>query len=270
MIIDIEGIPGSGKTYCAEQKQISIQNALVFYEHTSENIIDITRKAFIPNEVFDLLIEKITPRCKLVYGNEYESYGLKKIFSKTTSWNQYKILSLLEIGYTDKMLNDEITNLCRYEITCGRVTFEKYQEIALGLFQQLDDIDVKGKYLIFEGAFFQNLLFDIIAFYCLDDEKILSFYRELKKVLHNHSVKITMINVNDVERCIYQAAAERINNTPLWIDNFSYWLSHSPYGMKLNLSGINGVVSFCEELQRIMILICKSGLFENEIISRRV
>ena len=36
MIIDIEGIPGSGKTYWVEKNQLRYPNIHTFYEHTTK------------------------------------------------------------------------------------------------------------------------------------------------------------------------------------------------------------------------------------------
>jgi len=65
---------------------------------------------------------------------------------------------------------------------------------------------------------------------------------------------ILYIEPYDVEKIIMEAAKERKspdNSKKDWIDEMGDWVSNMNYGKNRNLTGIEGVFSFCKERLRI-------------------
>lgn len=265
----IEGIPGSGKsTVLISLPDTSLYNR--YFEHELATVIDVTRKAFLTTKQYEKFISDVTPLCKRVYGSNDYLYGVNKIHNNTIELCGYKIIALETLGFTNKYLNKKIEELSAYEISGQRVPLDKYFMILKALFDDFlfrFDNDI---YHFFEGALLQNILFDLVGAYQLTDEQIFEFYDNLIEYHYKNLFEVDLLCVDNIENIIKKAARERVNNSPLWIDSFINCIEQSPYGNSRGLTGINGVIEFCSNLQEQMIKVCKANNFDYKIIYRRM
>lgn len=264
----IEGIPGAGKSSLMNTFSDN-QFAVLHYEHNINTLIDVTRKAFLTKEQYDDFIKNITPLCIQIYGSDDFLYGINKIKKNTCSWRNYKIVALESLGFSNQLLNNMVSQLSNYEITFKRIELEKYVHLLIELFDSYFSSKSFNQIHVFEGALLQNILLDLIAAYELDDFQIIEIYKRLIPMDLKKMMVVQIIKVDDISNVINRAAKERNKNTPLWIDSFINYVEQSPYGKTHHLSGMEGVVLFCEKLQNTMLKICREDLFDFIIINRK-
>ena len=107
---------------------------------------------------------------------------------------------------------------------------------------------------IFECAFLQNHIFELVGVYEKNDNEIYIYLSELLDTVKCLNPYILYIEPYDVEKIIMEAAKERKssdNSRKDWIDEMGNWVSNMNYGKNRNLTGIEGVFSFCKERLRI-------------------
>ena len=264
----IEGVPGSGKsTFLMSLPDHPLY--VPYFEHELSTTIDITRKAFLTSEQYEKFVNDMITLCVRVYGNNDYLYGINKIKNNTIELCGYKIISLESLSFTDESLNKKIAELSTYEISGKRVPIDEYFNVLKSLFDDFFYRFESGVYHFFEGALLQNILFDLVGVYQLTDLQIFDFYDNLIGYQHKRLFEVNLLWVDNIENVINKIAKERVNNSPLWIDSFIYYLEKSPYGNSRGLKGMNGVVEFCSNLQKLMIKICKNNNFNYKIIFRR-
>ena len=107
---------------------------------------------------------------------------------------------------------------------------------------------------IFECAFLQNHIFELLGVYEKSDEEIYLYLNKLLETVKALNPSIVYIEPLSVEDVIIKAANERKSTDDSradWIDEIATWVSNMKFGKSHNLNGIEGVFSFLRERLRI-------------------
>lgn len=133
---------------------------------------------------------------------------------------------------------DFYTYMEQYEIYGGRKNIAEFSEIVLERFRRFNET---GN--VFECAFFQNIIEELMLFAEYDESQILDFY---SKLIHNISGEFLVIRLvsNDIESSINQIKKERINQQgeEVWYHLMMNYLNQSPYGRHHNFADFNDML----------------------------
>lgn len=118
-------------------------------------------------------------------------------------------------------------DLEQYEIYNGRKTLRELEEIVTARYRSFHD----SGYL-FECAFMQNIVEDLILFHQLNDGEILEFYRRLYAVIPKEHFRLLYLYSDKIAENIRVIQKERSDGegNQMWYPVMMEYLVNSPYG----------------------------------------
>ena len=262
MIIFVEGALASGKTtraeFLAQKGRNAGKESVLYYEHNIDNPLDLTGRAFLSEDDYTEFKNNMIPLLYLHYGSEIK-YGLEKFERASESFVGGWLINYNRLYYNDLNLTAYIRTLEKYQCCNGVLSPKLYCDLLYSRWEQFFSPKkiTKKSDQIFEGALLQNPLLDLMGWYCMDIKQIVTFYRKLCLLFCNRDFRVELIHVNDYKNAIQQAAAERTHTCVPWIDAAIQWLEKSPYGKHNKLTGFDGLVWFCKDLQNKSQEICQ-------------
>ena len=157
-------------------------------------------------------------------------------------------------------------DLERYEIYNGNKNREEFQDIVLKRFS-----DWNGQNSIFECALFQNIIENMILFFEMSDDEIVAFYQRVKDGLQGKSYEIVYLHVNDVRKAEEIIRKERSDDqgNELWFPMMVAYLENSPYGIRKNLKGMDGLVTHLEHRVALELRILQEVFPDNYTLVER-
>lgn len=135
------------------------------------------------------------------------------------------------------------TAMAQHEIYGGRRRMEAFRKIVLRRFRAF-----QGEGNLFECAFFQNILEELMLFGQYDDGQILSFYKELISALDMRAFRLIRLRTPDVAQSVQAIRRERVNEQgeEVWYPLMLSYLVDSPYGRAHGYKGLEDVVAHFE------------------------
>ena len=165
------------------------------------------------------------------------------------------ILAYTRIDFPEECYWSLIGDVASKEICYGRRSLEEFRDIHLKRWSRFaDEALLNDNIYIFECAFLQNHIFELLGVYEKSDEEIYVYLNNLLKTVKVLNPAIVYIDPANVEDVLMKAASERKSpddSRPDWIDEIANWVSNINFGKSHNLKGIEGVFSFCKERLRI-------------------
>lgn len=151
----------------------------------------------------------------------------------------------------------------RYEIYNGRQTFDDFKNLILGRF---DRFDKTGN--LFKGSLFQNIIEELMLFYCKSEEEIMSFYRELFYISKQKSFRLLYLCSDDITSDILKIKKERCDEkgVEMWYPLMMNYLNASPYGQRFPFMGITDMVAYFEIRMNLELRIAKEIMGEYAMI----
>lgn len=267
-IIFVEGIPGAGKTTTArkiKEKLISEGKNVVLYEEGMSHPADMAWNAYLNEEEYTNFLSKcfeVWETSEKTISKEELNY---RVEIQARKEDNYVILAYTKIDFPESCYWSLIDEVSSKEIGDGRRSLKEFTEIHLKRWERfakkalLDDT-----IYIFECAFLQNHIFELLGVYEKNDEEIFIYLSNLLNTVKCLNPYIVYIEPTDVEKIIMKAADERKapdKSRKDWIDEIANWVSNMNYGKSHNLTGKEGVFSFCKERLRIdKVVIRKLGI----------
>lgn len=251
----IEGIPGIGKTTLSQmvehllrQKNRDVKR---YEEHSNENPLDMTRKAFFSHTEY----RKFIDRCvSLSEGSKYSSDDIvTEIESKTAFLNEHAVISYLQPYFADKAIDRELRQLYSNEICNGHISEKEYTNIIYSMFLKFSKNSQDGLSYIFDGALFQNVLLDMVGFYNCDTEALKHFYSKLFAALTSFEFVILYLYDENVDAILNSTNAKRSEMN--WLSNFNAWVIKTNWFQAQKETSIypNAATMFSHNLQRVMV-----------------
>lgn len=154
-------------------------------------------------------------------------------------------------------------DLEQYEIYNGRRSLEELKGIVFRRYEAF-----RGQGNLFECAFFQNIVEDMILFHLLSDDEILKFYRELwEKVDKEHFLMLYLDNEDIAEnvRIICKERCDQQGNQ-LWYQLMQEYLKSCPYAKEHDLMDFEGMIAHFEHRRSVEKRIITEVLGEHAVI----
>ncbi|BCN29094.1 P-loop NTPase family protein [Anaeromicropila herbilytica] len=223
--IYVEGVPGSGKSTLLGELQKNVPEYKYYYEGDICPV-ELAWCSYMTQEQYNKAIEDWP---------QFESM----IKENSKMEGSYYIVSYTKIQ-TDN--HEFYRYMEQYEIYGGRKNIQEFEEI---IFYRFHSFYETGN--VFECAFFQNIIDELMLFAEYDDNQILDFYRMLITQITDDFLVIRLIS-NDIKSSIEQIKKERINEQgeEVWYHLMMDYLSKSPYGKYRNYQGFDDMVRYFE------------------------
>lgn len=154
-------------------------------------------------------------------------------------------------------------DLERFEIYNGRKPLQEMQDIILSRYKRLGDTDC-----LFECAFFQNIVEDLILFHQLSDDEIIDFYHKLYATINKDSFLLLYLKSDNIEENIRIIREERSDNqgNPLWYQLMLKYLITSPYGVRHDYNSFDDMITHFKHRQQVELRIIDELLGDHAVI----
>ncbi len=244
--IFVEGIQGSGKS------------TLVNNIYKSKPELNICREGdYCPVDL---------AWCAYMSKEEYEAV-LKKysdikdeIIKNTIKEQEHYIISYTKILTDIPGFHKDLEN---YEVYNGRKNLSELKDIIYARFKNFT-----GEGYLFECAFFQNIMEDLILFHMLSDEEIIAFYRELFDSVDREKFLMLYLHAENLEDSIKVIQRERSDEAgnQLWYEMMLGYLVDSPYGRKNGLKSFEDLINHLKHRQELELAIIREVVGENAVV----
>ena len=257
-LILVEGIPGAGKTTTARKikdKLIDEGKEAILYEEGMSHPADMAWNACLKEDEYNDFIKK----CSEMWEGSKKSISKEELISRIQRQTRIEdnnvILAYTKIDFPEDCYWSLIGDVASKEICDGRKSLDEFRDIHLRRWSKFaEQALLNDNIYIFECAFLQNHIFELLGVYEKSDEEIYLYLKILLETVKSLSPSIVYIEPSSVEDIIIQAANERKSpegSGPDWIDEVANWVSNMNFGKSHNLKGIEGVFYFCKERLRI-------------------
>ncbi len=218
----IEGIPGSGKSTLLGRLQKSLPEYRFYYEGDISPI-ELAWCSYITREQYKKTIEdwpQLEKEIKDNSKNEDSRYIVSYTRIHTNNQDFYRYME-------------------QYEIYGGRRNNQEFCKIILERFRRFN-----GTGNVFECAFFQNIIEELMLFAEYDDEQILDFYNKMITSINLDSFLVIRLISTDIRNSIKQIKKERINEQgeEVWYHLMMDYLNQSPYGKSHNYENFDDML----------------------------
>lgn len=150
-----------------------------------------------------------------------------------------------------------------FEIYNGRRGLEELERIIFHRFHIFE-----GSGNLFECAFFQNIVEDMILFHQASDEEIIDFYQKLFTQVNKKSFVLLYLDSENVESNIRTIMEERVDEqgNPMWYQMMLNYLKESPYGKTHGCESFAHLIKHLEHRQQLEKRIVNEVLKDNAIV----
>lgn len=244
--IFIEGIQGSGKSTLIQR----LSERLPDYHRYAEGDISPVELAW----------------CSYMTGAQYEEMLDKypDIQDEIRKWTAEEDEHYI-VAYT-RIITDYPgfhKDLEQYEIYNGRRSLEELKEIVLRRYEAF-----QGEGNLFECAFFQNVVEDMILFHLLTDDEIVAFYKELFEKVDKDKFLMLYLDNEDIAENVRIIREERCDQAgnQLWYQLMLEYLKSCPYAKEHDLTDFDGMVAHFEHRRAVEKRIIAEVLGEHAVI----
>lgn len=150
-----------------------------------------------------------------------------------------------------------------YEIYNGRKPLSKIKEIV---FRRYESFRENG--YLFECAFFQNLVEDMILYHLMSDEEIMAFYRELYEKVDKEQFLLVYLYSENIPENIQIVRKERCDEDgrEAWFEMVLDYFVNSPYGKKNGCSTAEDLIAHLKHRQQLELAIIREILGEKAVV----
>jgi hypothetical protein len=166
------------------------------------------------------------------------------------------------IAYTKLSIKDpEFCKLLEsYEVFNGRAGLDVFSGLFLERWRNFAKQAGKSDEInIFECAYLQNQLCELIYFFEMDESSIEKYMLRLIDTVKNINPIMFYLNQPDISEHIRRLGEERVNKKGEkdWLRQVILYTENSPYGKAHNLKGFEGVVKGFEKRKQIELNLIK-------------
>jgi len=242
-LILVEGISGSGKSTTAKQIEKLLIEQGKFVQCFNEGDLhpcDLAWHSCVPNDVYQDILKEFQDEQNLL--KQYSMGG-----------EDYTYVAYTKLGLTPKKLLHK--KLESYEIYNGAVSLKVFKEHHLVRWKDFSKQAQEDTIYIFECAFLQNHLVELILIYEMDDAFITDYILELLDTVKNLDPQLIYLSPVDVDWVISNAAEERKSENPDvwrdWIDMVIEYIENSKYGKAQQENGLALCLDFFKKRQAL-------------------
>lgn len=244
--IFVEGLQGAGKSTLVDRLSAALPQLHVCREG-DYSPVDLAWCAYMTQEQYEAVRDRF-PSLK------------EEIARNTVREGDRVIVTYTKIHTDDRSVFETFE---AYEIYNGRKTLRDLKEIVLSRYRRFQD----SGYL-FECAFFQNVVEDLILYHQLGDEEILSFYRELWKEVDKVHFLLVYLYSERIEENISLIRRERCDGEgrEIWYDMMLQYLRSCPYGKAHGFDTFDDLTAHLAHRQRLELRIIREVIGDKAVI----
>ena len=151
----------------------------------------------------------------------------------------------------------------KFEIYNGRKSLQEMKDIIFDRYRNF-----KENGYLFECAFFQNIIEDLILFHQLNDDEIVTFYHELFDVMNKEQFLLLYLYSDKLEETITVVKKERCDDkgNEIWFSIMMEYLLHSPFGERNGYSTFDDMISHFKHRQQLELRIIQEVIGERAVI----
>ncbi|MCK5130257.1 MAG: thymidylate kinase [Clostridiales bacterium] len=237
-LILFEGIPGSGKTTLSiKAEKYLIDNGINAKCYTEGGLhpADLAWLSYLTLDEYHDMLNKYPQHADVIKKN-------------STIEEDMVLVAFTKLGL-HKDENELMTYLRDKEIFDGKLTIDEFLEVNIKRWKSFckkaaeDDI-----VYIFECAFLQNHICEIIAYNEVNTEYITDYFNQLISTVLSLNPTLVYLNQPDIRATIERVSKARVspkNSTrPDWIDMCIDYVENCKYGKNNNLHGFDGTIQF--------------------------
>ena len=209
----VEGLQGSGKSTLV-QKLADMNPGYTAVREGEYSPVELSWCAYVDDGQYHGILERYPDLRSQIEGKTY-SEGCKKVVCYT------KIITENRNFYQD---------LEQYEIYNGRVSRDEFEDIILLRYGAWN-----GEDQIFECSIFQNIVENMILYFEMTDDEIVSFYKKLRTVIGDREFRICYLDVENVAEGIDIIRRERVDadGNEMWFPLMMEFIKNCPRGIHL-------------------------------------
>lgn len=151
----------------------------------------------------------------------------------------------------------------QYEIYNGRKSPEELEQIVRTRYARFT-----GNGYLFECAFLQNIVEELILYQQLEDNEIMSFYHRLFEYIQQDRFLLLYLYNDRLEESTKSIREERSDaqGNPLWYPLMLDYLNSSPYGKARGRQGFDGLVRHFRHRQQLELRILREVVGDRAVI----
>lgn len=204
--------------------------------------------------------------CAHMTAEEHEAalarFGMlrEEILQNTTAEGDRRIVTYTKIR-TD--VPDFYRAMEDYEIYNGRRTLDELREIVCARYSRY-----RGTGGLFECAFFQNIVEDLILYHQLSDEEIVEFYRGLWACVDREHFLMLYLSGDAIEENIGVIRRERCDGegNEVWYAMMLDYLTQCPYGKAHGYAAGADLAAHMRHRQRLELRIIREVLGDHALV----
>lgn len=247
----IEGIPGVGKTTTARKKKEELEKSgitVMLYEEGMLHPADMAWQAYMTDEEY----KEYIAACKRTWERTDQTIPFEKVVQaiekQVRREDNHILFAYTKVEYPEDCYWENVSMVASKELGDGRSSLKTFEEIHLRRWREFCKEAMKSEQpqvYIFECAFLQNHIFELLGTYEMGKESIVAYMRRLIHTVQELEPTILYLKPDNLEAVIDQAARERRGPNGDWIDHITDWVEQCKYGKSHHLHGIKGVYEFC-------------------------
>lgn len=240
-LILVEGIPGSGKSTIAQKINDFLKSKglkVKLYSEGDLHPADLAWQACLTLDEYYQVVKE-NPDLKTVLEQYTQIEGEHAIVAYTK----------LGIPMKSKGVNEYLSSK---EVYDGKVDLDIFKELHFKRWQAFGANALKDDHVyIFECAYLQNHINELMGSYCKDTDDVISYMLQLMDTVKSLNPKLIYLAQPDVRQTIQRVAEERVSSDKSkwddWIDLVIKYVESSKYGQVKKLEGYEGFISFIED-----------------------
>lgn len=244
--IFVEGIQGAGKSALVNGISKAVPGMHVCREG-DYSPVDLAWCTWMSKEEYHAALERYAPIRDEIMKNTVQEQG------------RY-VIPYTKIITDIPRFHKEMEN---YEVYNGRKPYREWKEIIISRYRKFSETGY-----LFECAFFQNIIEDLILFHLVDDDGIMDFYRVLYEQIHKEQFLLLYLYSDNLEENIRAIQKERCDNlgNELWYPMMLSYLGQSPYGVEHGCCTFEDMISHFRHRQRLEMSIIREIIKDNAYI----
>lgn len=242
----IEGIPGSGKSTAARKLGQTLHAQA--YNEAELHPCDLAWHAVLSRAELDAFIARHPDKERAICEN-------------SAVCGEQMLLAYAQLGLD----GEEFARMEAREAFNGRYAPEELMTLMEARWRGFAQ-HMTGRH-VFECAFMQNPVGELMLFDDLPEEEIRKMQLRLAGCLAGCDVKLGYLRVPSVRATLESARAERVDDkgNPVLAEGVSQIIAQSPYGRAHGLSGWEGMVRFYETRQALELRLVRAMPFPTVI-----
>lgn len=184
----------------------------------------------------------------------------EEIAPNTVCEGAYRIVPYTKIRTNDRSIYKAFED---FEIYNGRKTLSELKAI---IFTRYGNYRATGG--LFECAFFQNIIEDLILYHQLSDDDIVAFYRDLWAVLDKENFLLLYLHGDQIEENINIIRKERCDGQghEIWYEMMLDFLTKCPYGQAHGYHAFEDMIAHFRHRQQLELRIIREVIGHNAIV----